>query len=400
MTNLRKLLFGAALLVLMLAYPAYRVVASDIESSNVSEVAASNTAAVPNGLPANTLATNLYGVFRELMGGVKRFWDRDHATLTAGGTANALTLTYSVAPASYIQGQKYCFIVGASPNSGAATLNVNALGAIAITKRGTTALTGNELLAAEVACVMYDGAEFQLMSVGAASGLGTNNVTNSNLAQMAADTLKGNNTGSTANAADLTVAQSMAMLGAVGKITRQTFTGSGTYTPEAHMLYCLVRLQAPGGGSGGTPATTTGNLSASGGGGSGGYAERLLTAAQIGASQTVTIGAVGAAGASTPGAGGTGGTTSLGALLSATGGAGGAVGSAAGAVGVSAGGAGGVGSSGDVNVNGNAGGYGFIEGAGQNFGKGGDGGVSPSFGGGVAGPASTSAFTAGTAGSN
>lgn len=83
----------------------------------------------------------------------------------------------------------------------------------------------------------------------------------------------------------------------------QQFTSSGTYTPTAGMLYCIVECL--------------------GGGGSGSYAKSVLTAAQIGASQVVTIGAGGTAGTSGNNAGSAGGDTSLGSLVIGKGGSGG-----------------------------------------------------------------------------
>jgi len=128
-----------------------------------------------------------------------------------------------------------------------------------------------------------------------------------------------------------------------GPLGIQKFTASGTYTPTAGMRTCIV--ECVGGGAGGVGAynaATTSNTGG-GGGGSGAYSKRLLTAQQVGASQTVTIGAggaggVGTSGVSTPGA--PGGATSFGTLVVANGGqasgsglAGGTGGSTTGAVG-------------------------------------------------------------------
>lgn len=117
-------------------------------------------------------------------------------------------------------------------------------------------------------------------------------------------------------------------------INIQQFTSAGTYTPTAGMDFCIVEAVAGGGAGGGSNAESYGG---GGAGGSGGYLKALYTAAQIGASQSVVVGA-GAIGSS--GNGGIGGTTSFGSLLSCTGGNGGVA--AAGLNSLSTGGAGGV----------------------------------------------------------
>lgn len=106
-----------------------------------------------------------------------------------------------------------------------------------------------------------------------------------------------------------------------GIVAMQVFPANGTYTPTSGMDYCWVRIIGGGGAGGGCSATSVGLYSMGGGGASGEYAEGLFSAAQIGASKAVTIGAggVGALGAT----GGSGGTSSLGALITAMGGSGG-----------------------------------------------------------------------------
>ena len=108
----------------------------------------------------------------------------------------------------------------------------------------------------------------------------------------------------------------------ITQVVTQVFTSSSTYTPTTGMLFCDVEVQAPGGGSGGADMGTVSG--AAGGGGGGEYVRAVLSAATIGASKAVTIGAVGTAGAAANGTnGGVGGTTSLGTLITAIGGSGG-----------------------------------------------------------------------------
>lgn len=106
------------------------------------------------------------------------------------------------------------------------------------------------------------------------------------------------------------------------KINIQVFTASGTYTPTAGMKYCQIECVGGGGGSGGATSNFVNTYASSGGGGSGSYSRKIATAADIGVSKTVTIGAGGIGGADGTTAGSDGGDTSVGSLCIAKGGSG------------------------------------------------------------------------------
>lgn len=159
--------------------------------------------------------------------------------------------------------------------------------------------------------------------------------------------------------ASATAAAALTTLGAIGAVRYQVFTASGTYTPDAHLIAAHIICVA-GGGSGGGVTGTSSTFVASAGGGAGGVSELLATAATIGASQTVTIGAGGAAPTAGTHDGNAGGDTSVGSLCVAkagSGGSSGAAGSSAGAAG-----AGGVtaGATGTVKISGGDGGHGSL----------------------------------------
>jgi hypothetical protein len=164
-------------------------------------------------------------------------------------------------------------------------------------------------------------------------------------------------------------------------VVTQVFTSTGTYTPTAGMLYCIIECIGGGGAGGGAAATGAGTTSCAGGGGGGEYARGVFSAATIGVSKAVTIGAAGTGNSGATG--GNGGNTSVGSTnISANGGSGGITGAAAATV-QALGGAGGTGGTGgDFRTPGSVGGWaisnltpGFIlggSGANTQYGSGGN----------------------------
>ena len=100
--------------------------------------------------------------------------------LNSSGSANAYAWSVPYfTPLAYVSGQHYSFIANFQ-NTGAATLNVNGLGAVAIKKQGGTALASGDIVSGAVVDVVYDGTNMQMLSQlgNSASGTVTSIATN------------------------------------------------------------------------------------------------------------------------------------------------------------------------------------------------------------------------------
>lgn len=93
---------------------------------------------------------------------VSQIQDGGYVTLSSVSGTNTITATCAPAITAYAAGQFFTF-VSAGANTGAVTLNINSLGAKAVTKEGATALAAGDIASGAVVCVEYDGTRFQLV---------------------------------------------------------------------------------------------------------------------------------------------------------------------------------------------------------------------------------------------
>jgi hypothetical protein len=229
----------------------------------------------------------------------------------AGGTANVLTATLAPAPTAYAAPLEVIVQVSTT-NTGATTLNVNGLGAIAVVGSAHAALQGNELVAGGLACFVYDASLSKFVLAWSTGG--SEQVGNATQSQQA-----------------LTAGQAIRRF-----LGYQIISASGTYTPGTYTIggvtytatAARVRMVGGGGAGGSIPATSGGQAAVASGAQGGAYAEFWILTGLVATS--VTIGAGGTSGAGGNNPGNAGGTTSFGTLCSCPGGAGG-LGSGAGA---------------------------------------------------------------------
>lgn len=221
------------------------------------------------------------------------------------GVSDAYAISMSPTVTGLATGQLINFRANTA-NTGAATLNVDGLGAVPILKNGATPVDTNDILAGQLVTVIYDGTNFQMQS-------------------------------QVGNAAAITGGR---------LVSRQILTSGlvATYTRPGGINMILVEGVGGGGGGGDTSGSVI-TLGAGGGGGGGGYFQQLITSPS--ATYLYTVGSGGTHGVN-------GNATTFGSLT-ANGGALGTSGTATANGCLVGGGAGGTASGGDINETGGAG---------------------------------------------
>jgi len=138
---------------------------NDLGNAMTASIAYDGQTAPVANLPMATYAHTGVGnaTVRTMYAAAGQVQDGTFQYLTSVAGTNTVTAIASLSMSALAAGQTFRFIAAAT-NTGGVTLNINSIGAKAITKNGTTALTANDILINAVVEVIYDGTQFQLLN--------------------------------------------------------------------------------------------------------------------------------------------------------------------------------------------------------------------------------------------
>lgn len=137
---------------------------TDIHNSDWNEQDSANVNPSPNGIQGGYAPSTLGPTIRAIRGAQKRNFVQQTPIYTTSGTANSYVLTFVQGPTAYYKGQVFRFWCHAD-NTGAATLNINSLGAKSILSTQGETLTAGQLRAGKVVQVVYNSTSFELLDV-------------------------------------------------------------------------------------------------------------------------------------------------------------------------------------------------------------------------------------------
>lgn len=118
---------------------------------------ASNTTIATIPVSDSTLPNQVDNILRQLMADIRRVLNDMGAKAVSAGT-DTITLTSETVLTAYADGTMLGFIAGGT-NTGAATLNVDSVGAKAVVKAGGTALSAGDITAGMAVAVVYDASQ-------------------------------------------------------------------------------------------------------------------------------------------------------------------------------------------------------------------------------------------------
>lgn len=138
---------------------------NDIASGLTTSLAYDGQTAPVANLPMATYAHTGVGnaTVRTMYAAAAQVQDGTFQFLTSVAGTNTITGIAALSMSALAAGQTFRFVAAAT-NTGGVTLNINSIGAKAITKNGTTALTANDILINSAITVIYDGTQFQLLN--------------------------------------------------------------------------------------------------------------------------------------------------------------------------------------------------------------------------------------------
>lgn len=146
-------------------------ISSTVQNNTMSDIATALTQSIASTGVTTPTANLPMGNFRHTgVGNATALSQYASATDVQNGSivvlssvagTNTITATAPLSMAAYAAGQTFRF-TAANTITGATTINLNGLGAKAITKLGTLALVPNDIVAGQVVQITYDGTQFQM----------------------------------------------------------------------------------------------------------------------------------------------------------------------------------------------------------------------------------------------
>ena len=138
---------------------------TDIASALTASIASDGQTVITANLPMSTYAHTGVGVAtaRTMYGTAGQIQDNTLTYLTTVAGTNVITAVAPVLMSAYATGQTFYFLA-AGGNTGAVTVNINAIGAKSVKKTDGSALVSGDILTGAAVQIMYDGTNFQLLS--------------------------------------------------------------------------------------------------------------------------------------------------------------------------------------------------------------------------------------------